>query len=176
MPRILRSCPYRPESVLLAGTLQPVREHQIIVWASLNYSGRGWHPRLPRIPMILDTGLSRPVHIRRDQLEMGAELSIGGMLEKRMVRNRGESLRRFEADIWLYRNVPGHRDLILNGPPFLLRETREITMCPAEDTQIRLPILGLPVLAENGLILTVNGVRRDVTLRTRFRPWPFTAP
>jgi hypothetical protein len=37
----------------------------------------------------------------------------------------------------------------------------------------RLPILGLRALTDNDLILIVNGHRREATLRTAYRWWPF---
>jgi hypothetical protein len=176
MPHILRRLPYGSDPVWFAGGLHSVKKNQIIVWVSLNHMNRGWHPRLPRIPTILDTGLSRTLMIRGGHLEAGAELRLDDMPVRRTVQLDGLNCQRVAADIWIHSNIPGRRDDPTGQPPYRLRNSREIVICPDREERARLPILGLPVLAENGLILTVNGVRREIGLRTRFRPWPLTAP
>jgi hypothetical protein len=88
---------------------------------------------------------------------------------------REETRDRFYGTIWLHYNIPGDRDRISGLPPYLLRQSHEIIVCPDGDPNARLPVLGLPVITDNKLILNVNGARRHVNLRTQFRLWPIGA-
>jgi hypothetical protein len=88
------------------------------------------------------------------------------------IRDRSEHLLLRLANIWVHPNVPHHRDRLADRPPHLVSAPRGIAVYPGAEFP-RLPLLGLRAIAENELVLNVNGRRRKATLRTAFHWWPF---
>jgi hypothetical protein len=54
----------------------------------------------------------------------------------------------------------------MGKPPFRLRLKEGIGVYPDDDNPARLPILGLRALVRNDLTLTIDGRRREVTLKS----------
>ena len=88
-------------------------------------------------------------------------------------RDRARRLELRTAIIWVYRNHSGSRDRVADRPPIPLGASQGIAVYPAGVEFPRLPILGLRAIADNDLILMVNGLRREATLRTARRWWPW---
>jgi hypothetical protein len=79
-----------------------------------------------------------------------------------------------DAAIWIHPNRPGSRDAFDGRPPYRLHLPRGIMVWPREIRGARrLPLLGLYAIREAGLLVSINGRRRRVGLRTPWRFWPF---
>jgi hypothetical protein len=175
MPHLLDRMPFpnEPGEVVVRGERVRVRASQIILWASLTLGRvKTANPTANPFPVILDTGHTHSLSIQERHLVEWAgfrpeELSVLGVS-----REREQRLLLREANIWVHPNVRGVRDQLADRPPHLIEAQRGIAVYPAGDFP-RLPILGLRAIAENGLILNVNGSRRQATLRTPIRWWPF---
>ena len=77
------------------------------------------------------------------------------------------------ANIWVQPNVPHHRDRLADRPPCPVAAPQGIAVYPGAEFP-GLPILGLRAVAENELVLKVDGPRREATLRTAVNWWwPF---
>ena len=68
--------------------------------------------------------------------------------------------------------IRGNRESLADRPPHLIDADHGIAVYQDGDFP-RLPILGLRAIAENNLVLTVDGKRRLATLRAAIRWWPF---
>lgn len=175
MPRLLDRMPFpdQPSEVAVRGERVRVRADQIIAWVSL--TARGIVEQSPAaipFPVVLDTGQNYSFSIQERHLIDWAglrpeSLNIRGHVRDRLIR---VALR--HANIWVHPNEGGSRDRLADRPPFLLRARSGIAVYPSGDFP-RVPILGLRVIGENGLILKLDGVRRQATMRTPIRWWPF---
>jgi hypothetical protein len=164
--------PAEPDAVVVRGERVLVRANQIIVWVSLTLARvKSPNPTAIPFPAILDTGHTHSFSIQERHLVEWAGFRPEGLTVLGTVRERRQRVPVREANIWVHPNVRGVRDELADRPPHLVEARRGIAVYPAGDFP-RLPILGLRAIAENGLILKVNGPRREATLRTRFRWWP----
>lgn len=89
------------------------------------------------------------------------------------IRDRGQIIHLWAANIWVYPNECGSRERIADQLPHLIKAERGIAVYPGSDFP-RLPIFGLRAIAENNLVLKVDGPRREATLRTPIRWWLFS--
>jgi hypothetical protein len=176
MPRLLDRMPFphEPDEVVVrsVGERVPVRGNQIILWVSMTL-GRVKSPNPAAIPfpVILDTGHTHSLSIQERHLFAWAGFRPDILSLLGTVRERGQRIPLREANIWVHPNVRGVRDELADPPPHLVEAKRGIAVYPAGDFP-RLPILGLRAIAENRLILKVDGPRRQATLRTPTW-WPF---
>jgi hypothetical protein len=156
--RILDRLPIADEPSLLFPGIEPiaVKRYQIAVWVSIN-------DVLRPFPAVLDTGLSHNFSITESQLRTMAGLSSTALTCIGTTRLGGESLRQYRADLRIHRNHPGTMNLATGT--WLLTTDEGISLVP--EGSIRLPILGLRALVRSNLRLTVDGSRRQVSLRTR---------
>ena len=172
MPRLLDRMPFTRDSASLSVRGEPVtiRADQIIVWITLTLR-RVSEPNLLAIPFpaILDTGYNHSFAIQERQLIAWAGLRSEMLGVIGAVRERGLRLPLREANLWIHVNQRHTRDLRLNHQPVLLNAGRGIAVLPNDFP--RLPILGLRAIAENRLMLCVNGPRRVATLRTSLFGW-----
>ena len=77
-----------------------------------------------------------------------------------------------EANLWVHLNESRQRERLADAPPQLMAAPEGIAIYPEGDFP-RLPILGLKMIADNKLVLKVNGWRREATLRKAIKWWPF---
>jgi hypothetical protein len=177
MPRILHKLPFFDQvtSVTVAGERVAIKADQIIVWVSLGERGRtAPGPQVPRLPALLDTGLSHNFAIREEHLRDWAGLYPPLLPARGHVRLSGLRANVVHADVWVYHNQPGDRDRLLDVPPFRLETLPGIAVYPRGTAGApRLPVLGLRALRGAGLYLTVDADRCLVYLRTRRRFWFF---
>jgi hypothetical protein len=177
MPLLLDHMPFphEPGEVVVrsVGERVRVRGNQIILWVSLTL-GRVTSPNPVAIPfpVILDTGHNHSFAIQERHLFAWAGFRPDYLSLLGTVREREQRVSLREANIWIHPNVRGVRDELADRPPHFVGARRGIAVYPAGDFP-RLPILGLRAIAENGLILSVDGRRRRATLRTPARWWPF---
>src|SRR5262249_5112119 len=107
----------------------------------------------------------RNFSVRRGQLVRWAGLQPEALRTIGSMRERQQQIPLHAAAVWLRRNVPGERSLGDRGPhPLRLEEG--IAIYP-DDLGPRLPVLGLRVLTQNRLHLTLDPERLRVDLRTK---------
>lgn len=153
-----------------------IQDHQIIVWVSLSMY-RELGPNLAAVPFpaILDTGHTHSFSIQERHLIEWAGLRPEAMrvIGVRRDRERDRHVMLRTANLWVHRNERGKRDQLVEGTAQLALSAQGIAVY-SEGNFPRLPLLGLRVIAENSLILKVDGDRRETTLRTPRRWWPFS--
>jgi hypothetical protein len=143
---------------------------QILVWVSVHLAGvLQPEANIPRIPALLDSGnnfefLSQHRHLRE---WAGIDPAVLRSLGTREIDGRAVPCR--QAAIWLYRNVPGTREIASGRPPFRLRMPRGIAVHPRDAVPPgpRLPLVGLPAILNNDLDWWIDPERRYVTVQTR---------
>ena len=176
MPRLLDHSPFAGDAteVIVRDVRVRVRAHQIILWVTLTRSPVGEpNPTAIPFPAILDTGHNHSFSIHERHLAQWAGFRPENLGLSRPIRERGQRLFLRLANIWVHPNVPLHRDRLAERPPHLVRAAQGIAVYPGNEFP-RLPILGLRAIAENDLVLNVNGPRREATLRTaKHWWWPF---
>jgi len=173
MPRLLDRMPFSdsPGEVFFRGERIRVRPNQILLWIHVgNQRARDPSPAAVPFPVLLDTGHNHHFSIQRRHLVEWAGLQPEALAVLGAVRERGQRHLLHAANLWIHTNVRGKREQLVDRPPHLI-EARAGIAVYAEGDFPRRPILGLRAIAENELILTVNGKRREATLRTRFRLW-----
>ena len=175
MPRLLDRMPFppRPGEIAFRGERVRVRADQIIVWVSLSLRRLAeQNPSVVPFPAILDTGHNHTFSISEHHLVRWTGHRPEMFEARSAVRDRGRRVLLRIANVWVHPNASGQRERLTNSPPFLLRARTGIAVYPGGDFP-RLPLLGLRVIGENNLILKLDGVRREATLRTPIRWWPF---
>jgi hypothetical protein len=168
--KILSRLPYSAKAappIVVRGQSMPVKPNQIILWVSVGVAGLPeWDARTPAFPAILDTGNNFTFSIFRSQLIQWAGLQPQLLRELGRISEGGNVYPRHEAVLWLHPNVPGSRDRQVDREPLRLPLRRGIAIYPDTASPSHLPLLGLQVLTENNLHLTIDGQRRLVALRT----------
>lgn len=150
-----------------------VRGNQVIAWISLTIR-RVTEPNPISVPFpaIVDTGFSHSFAINERHLIAWAGMRPETMDILSTVRDRGQRIQLRAANIWCHCNQRRVRDQLTTHSPIGLAAPKGIAVYPDGDFP-RLPILGLRVIAENDLILKVDGPRREATLRTGRGWWGF---
>jgi hypothetical protein len=176
MPRLLDRSPF-PEDhseVVVSGERVRIRPDQVILWVTLTRKAlEEPNPSAVPFPTILDTGFNSTFAIHERHLTEWAGLRPGILEVVGTIRDRGDRVPLREANIWIHPNEPHHRDRLAGRPPYLVSAPQGIAVYSGGEFP-RLPILGLRAIAENELVLKVNGPRREATLRTRMNWWwPF---
>jgi hypothetical protein len=175
MPRILHRLPVltRDDLTFMGQEQVRVRGYEIVVWVSLQPErSLDYDPRARRFPAILDTAHTHNFSIREEHLVRWAGLRREDLRSLGNLRHLGRRLPLHAADVWLHRNVPGQRDRLLDVPPYRLDLPRGIAVYPADSDFPRLPLLGLRALVTNNLLLSVDGDRSEVNLRSPdWRTW-----
>lgn len=176
MPILLKRMPFpeRQGEIVVRGERVRVLADQIIVWVSLNRARLSEaSPATRPFPAILDTGHNHTFAINSRHLTAWANLNQEELETRSAVRDRGRRIKLRQANIWVHPNKIGRREEFDTSGPFRLKAQFGIAVYPEGDFP-RLPVLGLRAIAENGLVLNVNGAKREATLRTPIRWWPFS--
>jgi hypothetical protein len=175
VPTLLNRLPYfhRQTTLLVRGREEFVKPTQIIVWVSLaEVDPDVFDPATPRLPAILDTGLTHNFAIAHDHLIRWAGIDPRRLGHLRDIRIKGDVVPLHEAEIWLHPNRAGDRDALANRPPFRLQLKDGIAIYPkAMSAAPRLPLIGLRALEWTKLHLAIDCGRRRVWIRTRRRLW-----
>ena len=178
MPVILRNSPFydHPTTAEFSGRSVAVKRDQIIVWVSLSEMGSPeFDSRTPKVPAILDTACNHSFVIRERQLIDWAGIHPEFRHRLGSTRLHGNLVPQLAGNVWLHQNQPGQRDEFSARPPFRLETNRGIAVVPETENagHPRLPLLGLPALRWNHLLLSLDGDRSRITIRTRRRFWFF---
>jgi hypothetical protein len=176
MAHLLDRMPFSefPSELGVRGQRVRIRADQIIIWLTLT-PNRVSSPNLSATPFpaILDIGHNHTFSILEQHLTDWAGLRPEQLATTGAVRERGQRLNLRGARIWAHANISRSRDRLAIRPPFQISAPTGIAVYPTAGGFPRLPILGLRAIAENELILKVDGRRREATLRTPIRCWPF---
>jgi len=176
MPILLNRMPFSDKSseVAIQGERIRVKANQIILWVSLSLPRiETSNPLATPFPAILDTGHNYTFSLHERHLTQWAGLQPDMLNVLTTVRDRNRRVLLRAANIWAHPNERGSRDRIAVKPPHHIKSNRGIAVYPGSDFP-RLPIFGLRAIAENDLVLKVDGPRREATLRTPIRWWPFS--
>lgn len=172
MPRLLDQSPI-PKEVVVRGRRVLLRRNQIVVWVSLTLPRvKTPSPTTLPFPAVLDTGHTHTFAIHEQHLTEWAGIRRDMLAAFGAVRHRGQQVSLYPANIWVHPNLRGVRERLSGETPIQIETNTGIAVYPGSDFP-RLPILGLRAVAENDLVLTVDGRRRAATLRTPARWWPF---
>lgn len=174
MPKLLDRMPFPNSRAVVQAPvgLIRLRPDQLIVWVSLTHSRVDVpNPRAVPFPVILDTGFSHSLAIRERHLIDWGGLRPDMLMSRAATRDRGTRVSLHVANVWAHPNRRGTREPDDKCPPHLVRAFEGISVYPGDFP--RLPLLGLRAIAENDLLLTIDGRRREATLRTSAGWWPF---
>lgn len=176
MPVLLDHAPIpeHPTEVTVRGERVRARSDQIVLWVSLtNIQVTTLSPSATPFPVVLDTGHTHSFSIQARHLVNWAGLQPDSLQVKGAVRDRGQRLNLHAAKVWVHPTERGSWERLANAPAYPLTATRGIAVYPPGSDFPRLPILGLRAITDNKLVLVVDGRKRQATLRTAFRWWPF---
>jgi hypothetical protein len=176
MPTLLDRSPIPAESslVFVRDESVRVRANQIIAWASLTPRRTDvLAPTARAFPVIIDTGHTHTLSIQERHLMEWAGIAPDHLPFAGTVRHSGRRVTLRRATIWVHPNRPRSRDRATDRPAQGLVADPGIAVYPSGVDFPRLPILGLRAISENKLVLIINGHRREATLRTAYRWWPF---
>jgi hypothetical protein len=144
-----------------------IRAFQIMLWVSLTAEEvrelpRGW----PRFPALLDTGCNHNLALREEHMDRWAGLAWT-TLWYGSVRINQTPVPLLNAKLWIHPNKAGERDQFARREPISLKLVEGFPMYPHHIANVvRVPTVGLRVVVENNLRLTMDGRQRFVTLRT----------
>jgi len=175
MPRLLDRMPFpdEPQELSVRGERVRIRANQLILWVSLTiHRVMSPNPLAVPFPVILDTGHSHNFSIQDCHLTEWGGFRPDALAFLGAIRERGNRIPLRAANIWVHPNRRGTREPRIGSAPQLVPVPDGIAVYPTGEFP-RLPILGLRALAENDLILTVNGRRREANMRPPIRWWPF---
>lgn len=175
MPILLNRMPFskHPSEVMVRGERVRVRADQIILWVSISLEEfNDPNSSVIPFPVILDTGHTHSFSLHERHLAEWAGLQPDALRILAAVRDRNQRLFLRAANIWIHANERGNREELAKQSPHLVDALQGIAVYPGEDFP-RLPIFGLRAIAENDLILKVNGHQREATMRTANKWWPF---
>lgn len=130
-----------------------MHRNQIIVWISI---GNVLRP----FPPILDTGHGHNLSIGRQQVSRWGGVVSDDIGELDI---DGKPVIQSAADVRIHRNVPGRSGL--RGDTYALEMPQGISVM--DENAPRLPLIGLRTIVANRLRLSIDGGRREVTLRTK---------
>ena len=160
-----------PTHIDVGGQLVLVRPFQLIIWVSIKARER----LSPRLPAILDTGLSLNFAIQEEHLRSWAQCSPDVLRIVGRSRISQQDLRLYGASIAIHPNAAGQRDVFRGVEPYDLTLREGILVYPRGHLLgPRLPLLGLRAIAQNDLEMFVDGKRRELTIRRKGRTfWPW---
>jgi hypothetical protein len=175
MTTVLRKLPFfeNPTTVLVRSDQLTIKPYQIIIWVSLTHRQQDeLEPNTPRLPALVDIGLSYNFAIGEDQLLRWAGLHPRALRLLGHARLSGLPADIRDADVWLHCNQPGQRDRFTVQPPFRLELQRGLAIYPRNTPNVpRLPLLGLRGLRWTNLQLALDCKACHISLRTPRRFW-----
>ncbi len=147
----------RPHVLSVGQDVVQVHRNQIIVWLSVNNSGKP-------MPAILDTGHGHNFSISKSHLDRwsGATLERIGELAIDRIR-----VVQYAAEVRIHRNVRGKTEL--TGESYPLEMPHGISVFDEESLAApRLPLIGLRAIIASRLKLVIDGDRQEVTMTTKW--------
>jgi hypothetical protein len=147
-----------------------VHRNQFLVWVSVHLSGV-LQPEedIPRFPALLDTGNNFDFSMQDRQLHEWAGLDPALLVVLGDIEINGQFVKRREATVWLYPDIPGRQEVASGRPPLRLRMAKGIAVYTQKTVPPgpRLPLLGLPAFLDNDLDWWLDPERRHITVQSR---------
>jgi hypothetical protein len=147
-----------------------VHRNQVLVWVSVHLAG-ALEPEenIPRIPAVLDTGNNFDFSMQDRHLREWAGIDPGLLVVLGDIEINGQVVKRREATVWLYPNIPGRQEVASGRPPVRLRMSKGIAVYTQDafPPGPRLPLLGLPAFLDNDLDWWLDPERRYITVQPR---------
>lgn len=175
MPVFLDRMPFPAEATAVAvgGERVHVKKNQIIVWMSLSrLLQKSPNPTAVPFPAILDTGHTHSFSIQAQHLQRWAGLRPENLTPLGTIREGGRRLQLHSANLWVHSNRRRLHQYSTDASAHMLVAPYGIAVYP-DGGFPRLPLLGVRALVDNDLVLKIRGRKREATLRTRRRWWPF---
>ncbi len=128
---------------------------EIVVWLSISLRGERDPRRLsPAFPGLIDSGNNSEFFLHEHHLLQWAGIRPAFLppLEGRRINNR--DVPAYEADVWIYPNLPGTQERWPGKKPFRLELEQGIAVglpVPGQSVFPRVPLLGLSALRNNDL-------------------------
>jgi hypothetical protein len=147
-----------------------VHRIQVLIWVSVQLAG-ALEPEenIPRFPALLDTGNNFDFSMQDRQLREWAGIDPALLVVLGDIEINGQLVKRREATVWLYPNIPGQQEVASGRPPLRLRMAKGIAVYTqkAVPPAPRLPLLGLPAFLDNDLDWWLDPERRHITVQSR---------
>jgi hypothetical protein len=163
MSLLIDRCPFYSQATEINSPsgLVPVRSYQIVLWVGLSIRGK-----LSReIPAILDTGHSHNFSIKEELLQSWTGMRSRELQTVGWARVNKQLVELKEADVAIFPNAPGRRDLSRGAAPYVLSLPEGIAVHRADDPiSPRLPLLGMRALVTNRLRLVIDAHRMEVSI------------
>jgi hypothetical protein len=168
MAKIIRRLPFvsHQEEHSVPGSKLILLPNQIIVWVTILEPGLIFDANAPRLPAVLDTGTNHNFVLREKHLNCWANYELGSLAQAGSVFFRGQELATYDADIWLYQNMPGQREPRFDVHPFRLELDKGMIVTTKGADAPALPALGMRALQRAGLRLLIDCGRRLVSIRS----------
>jgi hypothetical protein len=177
MPTLLNRSPFfdKPDEMIFRGDRVLVRANQIILWVSLSLPRFNVvSPEATPFPALLDTGYNHTLAMHERHLNEWARLRLDQLNILSAIHDRDQLVSLRAASLWIHPNVRGLHEKLAQTIPYRIDAKRGIAVYPGSDFP-RLPIFGLRAIAENNLVLKVDGAKRRATLQTARTWWPWFA-
>lgn len=147
-----------------------IHRNQVLIWVSVQLAG-ALEPEenIPRFPALLDTGNNFDFSVQDRQLREWAGIDPGLLVVLGDIEINRQIVKRREATVWLYPNIPGRQEVASDRPPFRLSMGKGIAVYThdADPPGPRLPLLGLPAFLDNDLDWWLDPERRCITVQPR---------
>jgi hypothetical protein len=106
-----------------------IHRNQVLVWVSVHLDGVDEpEANIPRFPALLDTGNNVDFSLQYRQLREWAGIAPELLAILGDIEINGQMVKRREATVWLYPNIPGRQDVASDRPPFRLRRSQGIAV------------------------------------------------
>src|SRR5580698_6726344 len=124
MPTLVNRMPFTDEAgeLQVRGERVRLRANQIILWVTLNRNReRSAPPSASPFPAILDTGHNFTFSIHERHLNDWAGLRKEDLnVMSAAIRDRGQKIHLWGANIWVHANERGSRERIADQPPHFI--------------------------------------------------------
>lgn len=170
MDAIIHDLPFYDKETPLklpGGTPFTVKDYQIVLWASIAPKGMRELPQqAQRFPIVLSTALRQNVTIDHRWLLEWAHIDSLVMPAIGHTKLVGrEQVPLLPCNVWLHRNLSGHRDRFANDQkPFCLELDQGIAVFPRAMKETPLPCLGMRAFVVNRLRIAIDGENLRVSI------------
>jgi hypothetical protein len=166
MPTIIRRLPFveKDRELSFAGLSCVVRHNQIVVWLSVLQTGLSFDTSSPPplFPAILDTGHNHNFIIQDVQLASWANYSKELLPYAGTVYVNREPVELYDANLWLYPNIPGQIEPNGGAVPVRLPINGGIAISTQKP---RVPLLGIRAMRSAMLHLSIHSAEGLVSIR-----------
>jgi hypothetical protein len=177
MMAIIRSMPLADgrDLTIQGRSYRPGRRRAVVSVSIAEVGTTGPGPSRPVFPAVIDTGFNGAFALRLEHLTKWAGYDLRSFTRLGFANSTRGFIERVGANIWLYRNVRGSRELVRNNPLLIEIDGGIQVLLPpppgAVDARPEEPLIGMRALITNQLELRVDGKRRQFSLYCRRKWW-----